>query len=190
MNNVWITSDNHFSHKNIHNFCPTTRPDADWQVMDQKMIQQWRAQVQQNDIVYLLGDVFFCNAEAAIKIMEQLPGQKHLIFGNHDKAIRSNSTLRGKFVAHYEYREITFDGNDIVLFHYPIQEWNRMNRGSIHCYGHIHNKVSGVGGRTVNVCVDSPEMNTGVPYALYPIKDVVRFGLKQEIRRHHDKVIL
>ena len=190
MSKIFLTSDNHFSHKNIHRFCPNTRPDADWNVMDKKMILQWNSQVSQFDTVYLLGDVFFCNSVDAIKIMNRLNGKKHLIYGNHDKAIRSNATLRGMFESEAEYREIRFDGHDLILFHYPIQEWNKMHHGSIHCYGHIHGAVSNVGGRTVNVCVDSPEMNTGVPYALYPIEDVIRFAMKHEIRRHHDKVVL
>jgi calcineurin-like phosphoesterase family protein len=190
MSKVFFTSDNHFSHKNIHSFCPTTRPDADWKTMDQKMILQWQNQVRQEDIVYMLGDVFFCPAEDAIKIMQRLPGQKHLIFGNHDKAIRNNSILRGMFASHQEYKEIKLGAQEFVLFHYPIQEWNKMHRGAINCYGHIHHALSDSGGRTVNVCVDSPEMYDGIPYQLFPADDVVRHALTAPIRRHHDKVIL
>lgn len=91
---IFFTSDNHFSHKNIKNFCPETRQGATWEDMNRLMIRNWQMQVQQNDTVYMLGDVFFCRAEDAIKIIKQLPGQKVLTYGNHDKAIRSNSELR------------------------------------------------------------------------------------------------
>ncbi len=190
MSRVFFTSDNHFSHKNIHNFCPTTRPDADWNVMDQKMILQWQNQVRQEDTVYMLGDVFFCDSARAISIMERLPGHKHLVYGNHDKAIRSNATLRGMFESVAEYKEVKVNKQDLVLFHYPIYEWNKMHHGAINLYGHIHNELSEAGGRTVNVCVDSPEMNTGVPYALYSAEDVIAHALKYEIRGHHNKKVL
>jgi len=188
MSRVFIVSDPHFSHKRISFFCPSTRPDVDSNVMNQKMIHQWQAQVRPNDVVYILGDVFFCNAEEAIKIIDRLPGQKHLIFGNHDNVIHSNSTLRSRFVSTAHYKEVNIKGHNFILFHYPIHEWHKIQRGAIHCHGHIHSPRSGVEGRIVNVCMDSAEMFTGVPYALYPIEDVIAHALKQPVRGHHDKV--
>lgn len=188
---IWITSDNHFSHKNIHRFCPETRPDVDWKIMDQKMIRQWQTQVQPNDLVYCLGDFFFCNAEEAISIIDRLPGQKHLIFGNHDGVIHSSSTLRGKFASTSLYKEVKFQDHKIVLFHYPIHEWYGIGRGAIHCHGHIHAALSGVPGRIMNVCVDSSEMaSPSLPYALYPMEEMLRRALIKPVRGHHEKVDL
>jgi calcineurin-like phosphoesterase family protein len=188
MQRIWLTSDNHFSHKRISEMCPRTRPDRDWQVMDQKMIQQWQAQVQRGDIVYMLGDEFWCSATSAIEIMKQLPGQKHLIYGNHDKVIRSNATLRGMFASVSDYKEIKLNGQKIILFHFPIWEWHKIQSGAIHFHGHIHDEISGVPGRIVNVCVDSPEMaDTAVPYALYPIEDAIKLGQTKIIRGHHNR---
>ena len=39
-----------------------------------------------------------------------------------------------------EYAEIKQDGTKIVLFHYPLEEWNGFYRGSVHIHGHQHNK--------------------------------------------------
>jgi len=184
---IFITSDNHFSHKRISEFCPVTRPDKDWQRMDQMMIQQWQNQVQQNDIVYMLGDCFWSNADGAQKIMSRLPGQKHLIYGNHDKVIKSNSVLRGMFASVQDYKEIKFEGNRCVLFHFPIQEWHKIEKGAVHFHGHIHYRLSGVPGRIVNVCVDSPEMSLpSVPYALYPLQDAVKWALTKPVGTHHN----
>lgn len=188
MTKIWITSDNHFSHKRISAFCPITRPDTDWEVMDRKMIQRWQEQVQRNDIVYMLGDEFWCNAESAISIMHRLPGQKHLIYGNHDKVIKSNSTLRSMFASVQDYKEIKINGQRLILFHFPMWEWHKIQSGAIHCHGHIHYETAAVPGRIVNVCVDSPEMSdVNAPYSLYPIEDVIRVGQSKEIRGHHDK---
>jgi calcineurin-like phosphoesterase family protein len=178
MSKIFVTSDNHFSHRNISKFCPSTRPDSDPAVMDEKMIAQWQNQVRPNDTVWMLGDVFWSHEPEAIAIMDRLPGKKHLVFGNHDDMIRNNSTIRNKFESTQEYKEISFNGNRMILFHYPIQEWHKCHSGSINCYGHIHHAVSGVEGRTVNVCVDSPDMYNGIPYRLYPMQEVVDFALK------------
>lgn len=45
----------------------------------------------------------------------------------------------------------------LVLFHYPIFEWDRMYHGSFHLYGHVHDTsyTSVLGGRSLNVCYDS-----------------------------------
>lgn len=185
---TFFTSDNHFSHKNIHKFCPNTRPDADWNVMDEKMIRQWNYQVQPEDTVWALGDFFFGDGKTSKNIMRRLNGHKNLVYGNHDQVIRGDAHLQSMFESIHEYKEIKINGEMLVLFHYPIQEWNKMHHGAIALYGHIHDKISGVPGRVLNVCVDSPEMNNGVPYALYRAEDVLRAGLAKEVRRHHEKV--
>ena len=188
---IWITSDNHFSHKRISTFCPITRPDTDWEKMDEMMIRRWQMQVGQNDIVHMLGDCFWGNAESAIKIMSRLPGQKHLIYGNHDKVIKSNSTLRGMFASVRDYNEIVVNGTRCILFHFPIYEWHKIEKGAVHFHGHIHYRLSGVPGRIVNVCVDSPEMhNIDVPYALYPIEDAIKWALTKPARNHHGDGVL
>jgi calcineurin-like phosphoesterase family protein len=184
---TFITSDNHFSHKNIHRFCPKTRPDSDWRVMDENMIRQWNNQVQPDDTVWTLGDFFFGNAKDSKNIMRRLNGHKHLVYGNHDQVIRSDVQIQSMFESTQEYKELRINGENLVLFHYPIQEWNRMSHGAIALHGHIHDKISGVPGRILNVCVDSPEMNNGVPYALYRVEDVIRAGLKKDVRIHHEK---
>ena len=191
MTKIFFVSDNHFSHKNILNFCPNTRVGRSVEQMNRIMIQNWQEQVGMNDIVWTLGDVFFCNAAEAINIMHQLPGRKHLVYGNHDKVIRSNSVLRGLFEAVHEYKEIEIEGQKVVLFHYPMYEWNRMQRGAFHLYGHVHGDITvknAVTGRALDVGIDGA-LSTG-EMKLYPWEDVKRYLDKKEIRGHHNKVIL
>ena len=42
----------------------------------------------------------------------------------------------------HDILEISDFGQKIVLFHYPMVEWNSYFRGSYLIYGHIHNNVS------------------------------------------------
>ena len=187
---IWFTSDNHYGHKNISKFCPKTRPDTDVDKMNNNMIHRWNEQVAPDDTVWALGDFFFCNAQDAKNILRRLNGKINLVYGNHDKVIRSDAEIQRMFESIHEYKEIRYNGVDLMMFHYPIQEWNKMHHGSVHLYGHIHGAVSPAGGRCVNVCIDSPDLQTSIPYSLYSFDEVMRFADKKEVRHHHDKVIL
>ena len=56
------------------------------------------------------------------------------------------------------YHVLKRGGRKLVLFHYPIAEWDGFFRGSIHLFGHIHNAVASTarlpGGLAFNVGVD------------------------------------
>jgi len=190
MSKIFLTSDNHFSHKNIHKFCPHTRPDADIEVMDQKMIRRWQEQVGPEDDVFALGDFFFCDSERAKNIMNQLTGRIHLIYGNHDRVIRNDVQLQKKFASVQEYKELNTPHGTFVLFHYPIMEWNKMHHGAYHCHGHIHQRFNPMteqhleAGRVANVCIDSPIFGTG-DYSLYLLEDVKKFLDSKPVRGHH-----
>lgn len=184
---VFFTSDNHFYHKNIKKFCPNTRQGESVEEMNRLMIRNWQNQVQPGDIVYMLGDVFFCDAEKAIKIIDQLPGQKILTYGNHDKAIRSNSILRGKFQSVAEWREIWIDNFKLILHHYPTYEWKDMHKGAFHLYGHIHSRYGEqehphISGRCMDVGIDS---RPNGDMTLWSWEEVQRILTKRIIRQHH-----
>lgn len=126
--------------------------------MNRALIANWQAQVGHDDDVYIIGDVFFTSTAEAIRILDQLPGRKHLIFGNHDENIRKSPELLAKFESVHEYLVLTIDEIIVVLFHFPILEWHRMHYGSYHLYGHVHGKTQ-VPGRAMDVGVDSRRDN-------------------------------
>lgn len=79
---IFLTSDTHFSHKNIIRYC--NRPYADVSYMNQGMIDAWNSVVNDGDIVYHLGD--FSMHEKSVKhYLDRLYGIKVLIRGNHDE---------------------------------------------------------------------------------------------------------
>ena len=53
--------------------------------MDEYLLTQWNNNVDANDTVYILGDLFFRNVVSADEYLSRLHGKKHLIKGNHDK---------------------------------------------------------------------------------------------------------
>lgn len=168
MSKIFFTSDLHFSHKNIAKFCPHTRPQpkqkGDINTLNEYMIALWNDTVGVDDIVYNLGDVSFSHNVADIKgVLSRLNGHHHLIFGNHDDIIRQNSneflnTFKkdGKplLSSVQEYLKLKLDNKTFVLFHYPIFEWDGCHQGYYHLHGHIHERISQVRGRILNVGFD------------------------------------
>lgn len=181
---TYITSDLHFEHKSIATFCPSTRGHWDTRndpgKMDSDMIQMWNATVNPEDTVYLLGDVAFCPAEKATKILRQLNGTLILIEGNHDQKNLKSQEFRDCFTEIHKYLEIEYQGTFCVMFHYPIAEFNRQHRGAVHFHGHLHQNKSGLEHFRVR--------NVGFDYTgkiVWQMEDAIADALKGEIKGHH-----
>ena len=160
MSNIFFTSDNHFGHKSILKFCPNTRQGSTVEEMDELMIQKWNSQVSVNDTVYLLGDFSFRNAEQTVQILLRLNGNKHIVLGNHDKW--PNGATKKMFFSINTYKEIKVAGQKVILFHFPIVEWNSMHCGSFHLYGHVHGNYAH-SGRAMDVGIDArPQKDMGL----------------------------
>ena len=115
------------------------RPFADIEEMHRAIMQNWNAVVNDSDDVYLIGDVCFGFNGATADYVRSLRGQKHLLIGNHDKKNLKNQKFRDLFVSIDNYLTIEDEGRKVVLFHYPILEWDGYFKGWYHVYGHIHN---------------------------------------------------
>ena len=138
--NTYFTSDLHFGHANIIKYC--NRPFQSADGMDEALISNWNSVVQQDDTIYILGDVFFCNEQRAKQIMSRLNGRKHLILGNHDRMIRKAKPMQDMFdQIHPDLFETSMDGIHVVMCHYPMLTWNRAHRGSFMLHGHCHNTI-------------------------------------------------
>ena len=178
----WITSDLHFGHKNIMSFCPVTRArfknDVDY--MNNAMVEEWNAKVQPGDTVYILGDVAFMSGSDAGRMMNRLNGTKILIEGNHDRKTVMDVTFRSAFAEKHQYLQFNYDGHRIIMFHYPIAEWDQMHRGALHFHGHLHGGKSGLEQyRALDVGMDATgEIVIAMDRAIRLIKD-------KEIKGHH-----
>lgn len=130
----YYIADLHLGHANIIKL--SKRPFKNVDEMDEAIILNWNKRVTNEDDVYILGD-FSYKSENPIKYINRLNGRKHLILGNHDGKIDGN--YRRCFASIKQYDEIRDCGHKIVLFHYPIVDWNGRYNGSYHFYGHVHN---------------------------------------------------
>lgn len=181
---TWFTSDNHFFHKGILNFCRETRQGDTVEEMNELMIKKWNQQVGPKDIVYILGDFSFGNSNQTEDILCRLNGRKHLVRGNHDYWI--DERTRQHFESISDYKELQINKQKIVLFHFPIFEWNKMHYGAYHLYGHVHG-ASTVPGRAIDVGIDARPTKD---MSLWTWEEIDSILSVREIRTHHGKTNL
>lgn len=177
---TWITSDLHFSHKNILKYSPTYRQFQDVDAMNEGIVAAWNISVKPEDMVYILGDVAFCNAEKATQFMKRMNGRKILIEGNHDVKLVKDAAFRSCFEEIHKYHEITYNKTLICLFHFRIFEWNQCHRGSIQLFGHSHGNGGDTGNRSMDVGFDA----TG--NVVSSLDSIVEKMKAKEIKTHHN----
>lgn len=123
--------------------------------MNQVMIEQWNSIVQDDDLVYILGDVSFMNTQDSVKTMNQLLGKKILVVGNHDVKLLQNEEFRNCFKEVHQYLTITYNGVKIVMFHFPIFDHDGAGRASIMLHGHRHGNPTNIKGKIMDVGYDA-----------------------------------
>lgn len=141
---IYYTSDLHFGHKNIIKY--ENRPFKSILEMEYILIKNWNNKVKsKEDHIYILGDFAFKGSNLSIdqinNIVDSLKGKKHLIIGNHDQFINSLHFKERLWEEIVPYKEIIdqsdkviidnkeniIENKNIILFHYPIENWNRTN---------------------------------------------------------------
>lgn len=91
---IYFTSDHHFGHQKIIEYC--NRPFSSVSAMTDALIERWNDTVEDDDLVYIIGDFSFFNTLTTIRIVDELAGQKALICGNHDKLWYNSSLPPGR----------------------------------------------------------------------------------------------
>lgn len=162
------TSDLHFGHTNILKFTDRVRtmkndilkfPHDLWgyyessvvtqidkrrmtEVHDSWLLAKLNSQINDDDVVYHLGDFSFFKASQKDKlkeIIDSLKGSWLFILGNHDNESHLREACKGtrhKVLGHYH--EIHVNDKKVCLFHYPVEEWHHIHRGAWHLHGHLH----------------------------------------------------
>lgn len=131
---LYFTSDLHLGHEKAILY--QNRPFADAEEMNQALIQNINELVGTKDTLWILGDFAYrIPAEQVRTLRAQIHCRHiHLICGNHDGDYREDTL----FESIQDYKELDTEYGKLVLFHYPITEWNGAHFGTIHLHGHIH----------------------------------------------------
>jgi calcineurin-like phosphoesterase family protein len=187
---LFFTSDTHYSHKNI---CRATTEwtDAEDKTrdfrsldhMNDTIVNNINGRVGEDDILFHLGDWSFGGFEKIQELRDRIVCKNiHLILGNHDEHIKKNkNNIQDLFLSVNQYLELeVYDSNrgkftkdTFVLFHYPISSWNYLSKGISHIHGHTHlpqNKKIGLG-RSIDCGMDG---NNYMPYSLHEIKSLLK----------------
>lgn len=148
---IYFTSDLHFFHKSAIDFCG--RPFEDVEDMNKSLIDNWNKVIKNGDHVYILGDFSFGKWDKTQKILGKLNGMKYLIYGNHDKQMRTH-----RFEKYFQWRgdlkEIKYKEYRFVLCHFAMLTWHKQHRGAIQLYGHSHGNLTEPDGLQMDVGVD------------------------------------
>jgi len=174
---IFFTSDLHLHHKNSHGgivaICKRPYPDVD--AMTQDLIIRNNAVVSDSDEVWDLGDVAFrCSPWDVAQALKELNGKRHIILGNHDKALRqaykkgliADLIKSGKIeiVGGEEAindkslivaKQLTIDGQRLVMSHYAYRTWPSSFRNCWHIYGHSHGNLAEPYYRSFDIGVDN-----------------------------------
>ena len=159
MGQVWYTSDPHFGHR----FVADLRGYPNSDEMDAAIAEQWRRQVRKDDTVYVLGDLAVSSPYAALDILAELPGRKHLVAGNHDRInpIHRRTYKRAlldRYLSVFDtvatFRRLRLNGVVVLLSHFPYAaagdgegrpgnryaQYRLPDMGTALIHGHTHDK--------------------------------------------------
>ncbi len=150
--NVWITSDTHYSHKNIcrgvtawrtkEGEIPVsqTRDFATIEKMNSSIVNNINEVVGQDDMLIHLGDWSFGGFEQVREFWDRIICKNiHLALGNHDHHIEKNRDgSQGLFKSVSHYNTLEIGQFKFRLMHYPISSWDGLGKGVMHLHGHCH----------------------------------------------------
>ena len=138
---IWITSDWHFSHQKP--FIYEQRGYESPEEMNKDIIEKFNTVVEENDDVYVLGDLCLGGSERLSEnreLIKKMNGLLHIVRGNHDsdKRIEMYSTLPN-VVEIQNSIYLKYEGYHFYLSHYPSMTSN-------------YDDEKGLKHRTINLC--------------------------------------
>ena len=138
---IYVTSDLHFGHD--REFIWKVRGYDSVQEMNLAQVQKWNATIEDEDDVYVLGDLMLGDP-SNIEFIKQLKGRIHIVLGNHDTANREKMYRELPNVVEVAEVGIRLKYNKyhFILTHYPMLTGNlekeSLKQMSLNLYGHTH----------------------------------------------------
>ena len=145
---IWFTSDTHFGHKNIINFCE--RPFKNTDEMDEFIINNWNSKINKDDIVFHLGDFAFASNKRWQELICRLNGKIYLILGNHDVSRWPGDYTMSLFERVENQIMLKIDNKyKVYLNHFPFLCYDGTYRNPEDCtiqlHGHVHERLGDTG---------------------------------------------
>ena len=192
---IFFTSDLHANHFNIIASC--NRPFKDEKEMNEALIENWNSVVDNDSIVFCLGDFAWGGYNKWKEFRDSLNGHIILIKGNHDDNCLT-STGEKEFFDFVTYQmKIKIENRAVYLNHYPFLCYAGIYREPENqvwaLHGHIHYGKNSLGGRDVprmdflfptqyDVGVD---MNNYTPISWGELKDKISYQVEHNVNITH-----
>ena len=166
---VWLMSDLHIGHD--RDFVWAKRGFSNVQEHNEKLIENIKMCVGENDEFFILGDLTLGDLDAAAAYLRQIPGHVHVILGNHDteRRIEFYQSLGWdvQFATRIRWRKYHF-----YLSHYPTDCANegedKISLATLNIYGHTHQSDAWTPERPFSQCV-CPEANYNMPIEIMDV---------------------
>ena len=133
MSKVFFSSDTHFGHRAIIEYC--NRPFSCVEEMNEVITFRWNQKVKKEDQVFLLGDVSFKNQ---FDWKNRLNGEKVVIAGNHDdssfKLVKAYIRYNGKYISLSHRPDEADTSKEICLVGHVHGKWKfKRTEGGMMC---------------------------------------------------------
>lgn len=153
---LYFWSDLHFFHNNIIKY--SNRPFESKFHMNDIMLANYKNIITEHDVVVFGGDITFAQAQEVSAFLQDLPGHKILVIGNHDIG------HSGKFIELHAFEATTlcfdfiYNNQQFFVSHYPISEnlFSKHSHMWFNIHGHTHTTIIGkeFPHRFINMCVE------------------------------------
>jgi calcineurin-like phosphoesterase family protein len=160
---VFLTSDTHYAHKNICKGTSTWGPPnnagcrnfTSVEEMDHAIVDGINQLVKPTDLLIHCGDWSFGGYKNISRFRKAIHCQNIiLVQGNHDHHISQEFVENGDFM---EFTQIGFyqvESMKFVCAHYPMSIWHQSHHDVPLFYGHVHGSFENVG-KSLDVGVDN-----------------------------------
>lgn len=141
---IYATSDLHLGHNRA--FIYESRGFSSIEEHDQTIINNWNSVVNDNDTVYILGDLMLgADHQYGLNCLNQLNGTIHIIRGNHDVARRWDEYQEIGLIPEGWATILKAEGYKLYLCHYPtetscLENMAPIRNHLINLHGHTHSK--------------------------------------------------
>jgi calcineurin-like phosphoesterase family protein len=179
---VFFTSDLHFGHRHVaelRGFPVVAEHDA-------VLVENWQRCIRKHDTIWVLGDLAVSAPTAALELIAELPGTKHLIAGNHDRCHpmhRDAHNWQRRYLEVFDsvqpFARRRIAGRQVMLSHFPFSgdhtfedrytQYRLRDEGAWLLHGHTHSMSKGEG-RQIHVGADAWGM---APVSLEVIENMV-----------------
>lgn len=149
---IWVMSDPHLFHLKVSYLRGFATPED----FNQAFVDDWLEKVGPKDQGWLLGDLTGGgHIDEALELLKNLPGEKHLIIGNHDGCFPDHRDSHRRIKKYYEVFESvqlharrSINGVRVLVSHFPYSgdhtyvtrhsQWRLQDEGMPIIHGHTH----------------------------------------------------